>query len=50
MKGAESLLATGAAEVLDAEGVKGLNWHDPKERTVADAVRARVLKALVSLK
>ena len=50
VKGAESLLATGAAEVLDAEGVKGLNWHDPKERTVADAVRARVLKALVSLK
>jgi hypothetical protein len=36
--------------VLDAPGASGLNWHDPKDRALADRVRVRVLEALVKLR
>jgi len=47
---AETLLADGARRVLSAEGVNKLRWEDPKDRTLADAVRVKVLQALVDLK
>lgn len=46
---AEALLATGAADVLGAAGANQLRWHDPKDRTKADAVRLEILKALEAL-
>jgi len=46
---AEDLLRTGAAEVLGAEGAAELHWHEPKDRTVADRVRVKLLETLVSL-
>ncbi len=46
---AESLLKNAAAEVLDARGATRLNLIDPKDRGIADAVRAKVLQALVAL-
>lgn len=46
---ARKVLQSAAAEVLDAEGASGLLWHDAKDRSIADAVRARVLQALSSL-
>lgn len=46
---AESLLQSAAPEVLDAEGAGGLQWHDPKDRTLADRVRVKVLEAILSL-
>ncbi len=46
---ASKLLETAASEVLDAEGASALRWHDAKDRSLADAVRARVLKALAAL-
>ncbi len=46
---ARRVLQSAAAEVLDAEGASGLPWHDAKDRSIADAVRARVLQALSSL-
>jgi len=47
---AEMLLADGARRVLSAEAVNKLRWEDPKDRTLADAVRVKVLQALVDLK
>lgn len=46
---AQSLLAAAADNVLGAEGASGLNWHDPKDRTVADKVRVQILQALTFL-
>lgn len=46
---AERLLADGARQVLSAEGVNKLRWADPKDRTLADAVRVKVLQTLVNL-
>ncbi len=49
LRKAESLLATAADEVLNAKGADQLRWHDPKDRSVADKVRVRILEALTSL-
>jgi hypothetical protein len=46
---AESLLAEAADKVLTAKDAHRLMWHDPKDRTVADAVRVELLEALVAL-
>jgi len=47
---AEKLLAQAADVVLDADGADEIRWHEPKDRTRADAVRVRILEALESLK
>jgi len=47
---AEKLLADGARQVLAAEGVNELRWTDAKDRTLADAVRVKVLDALAALR
>lgn len=47
---AEKLLAQAADVVLDTEGADEIRWHEPKDRTRADAVRVRILEALESLK
>lgn len=47
---AESLLTDGALRVLSAEGVDKLRWDEPKDRTLADAVRVEVLQALTNLR
>jgi len=47
---AESLLRTAAQEVLTAPDVNQLRWHEPKDRTRADAVRVEILQVLASLK
>jgi len=47
---AEVLLTAAAREVLGAAGADQLRWHDPKDRTKADAVRVRLLEALTALK
>jgi hypothetical protein len=47
---AETLLGSAADEVLGADGVNNLFWHDPKDRTKADTVRVRILEALEALK
>ncbi|MFH1267492.1 MAG: hypothetical protein ABIK89_17350, partial [Planctomycetota bacterium] len=47
---AESLLRTAAQEVLAAPDADQLLWHAPKDRTLADAARVEILKALTSLK
>jgi hypothetical protein len=46
---AEALLADGARSVLSAEGVDKLRWDDPKDRTLADAVRIQILESLTAL-
>jgi len=46
---AQALLARAADEVLEAPGVKQIYWRDAKDRTIADTVRVRILKALVAL-
>lgn len=47
---AEKLLATAADEVLSAKGADRLHWHDPKDRTIAEGVRVRILETLTMLK
>jgi len=47
---AEAMLADGARQVLSAEGVNNLRWADAKDRTLADAVRVKILEALAALK
>ena len=47
---AETVLAEGVRSVLAAEGVDKLRWDEPKDRTLADAVRVQVLEALLALK
>ncbi|MDY0166808.1 MAG: discoidin domain-containing protein [Thermoguttaceae bacterium] len=49
VKAARRVLQSAAAEVLDADGATQLDWHDAKDRSIADAVRARVLQALAAL-
>ena len=49
MRDAEDLLKHAAREVLEAEGASGLQRADPKDRTVADAVRVKLLEALTAL-
>jgi hypothetical protein len=46
---AERLLAHGADAVIDAEGASEIRWHEPKDRTQADAVRVKILEAMESL-
>jgi hypothetical protein len=46
---AETLLTDGARSVLAAEGVNKLRWDDPKDRTLADAVRVQILEAMTAL-
>ena len=46
---AESLLSTAAGKVLTASGAETLSWHGAKDRSVADAVRVEILKALMEL-
>ena len=46
---AQRLLQTAAAEVLQAQGAGSINWHDPKDRTLADRLRIQLLEALVAL-
>jgi hypothetical protein len=46
---AESLLKTAARKVLSAPGASQLRWHEPKDRTRADAARVEILEALASL-
>jgi len=46
---AELLLNTAADEVLGAEGADNLALHSAKDRSTADAVRVRLLKAMVAL-
>lgn len=46
---AEDLLKTAADEVLDAKDADKLRWHDPKDRTPADAERVKVLEAIAAL-
>ena len=46
---AEALLNSAAQEVLAVPGVEQIFWHKPKDRTQADAVRVRILEALVAL-
>ena len=47
---AETLLRTATHTVLDAEDADKLQWHDPKDRTVADRVRVEMLRTLAELK
>ena len=47
---AETLLKTAAGEVLQAPQAHALHWHSPKDRTVADAVRVRLLEALEAVR
>jgi hypothetical protein len=47
---AESLLETAAAAVIAAEGADQIRWHQPKDRTIADRTRVKILEALVSLR
>jgi hypothetical protein len=49
LEAAGSLLEKGVADVLSAEGVRKLYWHDPKDRSVAEQVRVRALEALQAL-
>ena len=46
---ARRLLAGAAARVLDAPGAGDLQWAQPKDRGVADAVRVEILEALEAL-
>ena len=46
---AKALLADGAGSVLSAEGVNKLRWDEPKDRTLADAVRVQILQVLTAL-
>jgi len=47
---AESLLAGAAESVLAAPGADAMRWHEPKDRTRADAVRVELLEALGALR
>lgn len=46
---ARRLLATAPARVLDAEGALEYRWDAPKDRSLADHVRAEVLDMLAAL-
>ena len=46
---ARSLLTQAAEEVLNASGASALNWHAPKDRSKADAVRVQLLESLTEL-
>ncbi|MBP7937140.1 MAG: hypothetical protein KA354_21050 [Phycisphaerae bacterium] len=46
---ARSLATHAADEVLNATGVNNLNWHSPKDRSKADAVRVQLLESLTEL-
>ncbi len=45
----QALLADGARTVLAAEGVNQLHWEAPKDRTLAESVRVKILQALTEL-
>lgn len=46
---AQTLLETATDEVLNAENVNDLYWHGQKDRSVADAVRVKILKMIAEL-
>ena len=47
---AEKVLETATDTVLHTDGAARLRWHEPKDRTVADQMRVRILEVLVSLR
>lgn len=47
---ADNLLKNAAATVLTADGANQIRWHQPKDRTIADRTRVKILEALVSLR
>jgi hypothetical protein len=47
---AENLLETAAAAVVAVDGADQIRWHQPKDRTIADRTRVKILEALVSLR
>ncbi len=49
LRRAEQLLRGAAGEVLAGKGAMELTWHAAKDRTLADAVRVRILEALAAL-
>jgi hypothetical protein len=49
LEAARRLLESAAAKVLDADDASKLDWHEPKDRSLADTVRARLLEALADL-
>ena len=46
---AEKILKTAADEVLNAENIDDIRWHNQKNRATADDVRTKILKAIVEL-
>ena len=46
---AQKLLDMAADEVLDAKNVDKIRWHDEKNRSTADTVRVKILKAIGKL-
>ena len=49
MAEAERPLKSAAESVLAAPGAEQLQWHRPKDRTLADQTRVKILEALVAL-
>ncbi|MHC4442764.1 MAG: hypothetical protein ACYTF1_08790 [Planctomycetota bacterium] len=49
MDEAQKLLKTAADQVLNEKSTNDINWHDPKDRTTADDVCVKLLKALSKL-
>jgi hypothetical protein len=47
---AECLLHAGVAELLASPGVDQINWHAPKNRSQADALRVKVLESLTAIR
>lgn len=43
------IAALSARKELPAEGVEQIRWHEPKDRTKADAVRVETLETLAQL-
>jgi len=46
---AQRLLKTAPDTVLNAKGTNDLQWHTPKDRTIADTVRVQLLQAISRL-
>ena len=46
---AQRVLDTAVDEVLAASGVDQIDWHAPKDRTLADAARVKMLESLTAL-
>jgi hypothetical protein len=50
IKKAKDLLANAAERVVNDQTPQKLNWHQPKDRSVADTVRIEILETMVQLK